>query len=152
MSHFELPSFVHYCPEHHMWARPEDDGLVTVGVAAPLREVLWHAPEVEVWAVDRVERHSTLATAGGRDGNRVALVSPLSGTLVEVNPLMEIAPHALISQPYTRGWVARIHPRNWEGDAAPLLTGSSGAAAYRDLLERTLARGRPVAFASVLLA
>ena len=135
-----------------MWARQEADGLVTVGVAAPLREVLWHAPEVEVWAVDRVERHSTLATAAGRQGNRVALLSPLAGTLVEVNPLLEIAPHALLSQPYTRGWVARIHPRNWEGDAALLLSGTSGAAEYRERLERSLARGRPVAFASVLLS
>lgn len=135
-----------------MWARQEDDGLVRVGVTAPLREVLWYAPELEVWAVDRVERHSTLATATGREGDGVALLAPLAGTLVEINPLLEVAPHALLSQPYTRGWLARVHPRNWEGDAALLLSGTSGAAEYRERLERTLSRGRAVAFAAVLLS
>ena len=33
---FHLPSSVHYLPNRHVWARPEDGGLVTVGVAAPL--------------------------------------------------------------------------------------------------------------------
>jgi glycine cleavage system H lipoate-binding protein len=39
-SPFHLPASVHYLPERHVWARPDEDGLVTVGVAAPLREML----------------------------------------------------------------------------------------------------------------
>jgi glycine cleavage system H protein len=149
---FHLPASVHYLPERHVWARPEDDGvLVTVGVAAPLREVLWHAPEVEFWAVDRVEVGSTIATARARHGRLIAIVSPLAGAVVEVNELLDVAPHALVFQPYIRGWVARVHPDNWPRDSAGLLSGASGAAQYRERLERTLARGRPEAFAGVLL-
>ena len=44
---FHLPASVHYSAERHVWARPDEDGFVTVGVAAPLREVLWHAPDVD---------------------------------------------------------------------------------------------------------
>ena len=148
---FHLPSSVHYLPNRHVWARPEDDGLVTVGVAAPLREVLWHAPEVDFWAVDRLEVGSTIATASARQGGRIAIVSPLAGVLVDVNDLLEIAPHALVVQPYERGWVARVHPDNWERDSVGLLSGTSGAEEYRERLELTLSHGRPAAFADVLL-
>ena len=148
---FHLPASVHYSPERHVWARPGADGFVTVGAAAPLREVLWHAPDVEFWAVDRVEVGSPIATAQARHGRRIAIASPVAGTVVEVNELLEIAPHALVFQPYVRGWVARVYPDNWERDAVRLLSGSSGAAEYRGRLARTLARGRPEAFAGVLL-
>ena len=151
-SPFHLPTSVHYLPDRHVWARLEDDGgLVTVGVAAPLREVLWHAPEIEFWAVDRVEVGSTIATARARHGRLIAISSPLAGAVVEVNQLLDIAPHALVIQPYIRGWVARVHADNWERDSAVLLSGANGAARYREQLERTLAQGRPEAFAEVLL-
>jgi glycine cleavage system H protein len=148
---FHLPASVHYLPERHVWARPGEEGLVTVGVAAPLREVLWHAPEVEFWAVDRVEVGSTLATARARLGRTLAIASPVAGAVVEVNELLDVAPHALVLQPYIRGWVARIDADNWERDSVGLLSGSTGAAQYRARLECALARGRPAAFAGVLL-
>ena len=137
---FHLPSSVHYLADRHVWARPEEEGFVTVGVAAPLREVLWHAPDVEFWAVDRVEVGSPIATALARHGRRIAIVSPVAGAVVEVNELLEVAPHALVLQPYIRGWVARVYADNWERDSVGLLSGSAGAAEYRDRLERKLHR------------
>jgi glycine cleavage system H lipoate-binding protein len=122
-----------------------------VGAAAPLREVLWHAPEVEFWAVDRLEVGSPIATAQARHGRRIAIASPVAGALVQVNELLELAPHALVFQPYIRGWVARVYPDNWERDSVDLLSGSAGAAEYRARLERSLALSRPAAFAGVLL-
>lgn len=68
-----------------------------------------------------------------------------------MNQLLDIAPHALVIQPYIRGWVARVHADDWERDSAVLLSGASGAVRYREQLERTLAQGRPKAFADVLL-
>jgi glycine cleavage system H protein len=150
-SPFHLPASVHYLPERHVWARPDEDGLVTVGVAAPLREMLWHAPDVEFWAVDRVEVGSTIATARARHERLIAIGSPIAGSVVEVNELLDVAPHALVLQPYIRGWVARVHADNWERDSTGLLSGSTGAAEYRERLARSLARGRPEAFAGVLL-
>jgi glycine cleavage system H protein len=148
---FHLPASVHYHPERHVWARPDEDGFVTVGVAAPLREVLWHAPDVDFWAVDRVEVGSPIATARARHGRRIAISSPLAGVVVELNELLDVAPHALVFQPYIRGWVARVYPDNWERDSVGLLTGIEGAAEYRERLERSLALSRPSAFAGVLL-
>ena len=112
--------------------------------------MLWHAPE---WsrAVDRVEVGSPLATAQARHGRRIAIASPVAGTVVKTNELLEVAPHGRVSQPYVRGWVARVYPDNWERDSVRLLSGSAGAAQYRERVERSLARSRPEAFAGVLL-
>jgi len=144
---FHLPASVHYDAERHVWARLESDGIVRIGVAAPLREILWHAPDVEFWVVDRVDVAGTLATARARFGRQIAIGSPVAGVLVETNELLEVAPHALVHQPYVHGWVARVFPDNWERDAVALLSGSAGAASSAE----RLARARTDAFEAVLL-
>ena len=149
---FHLPSSVHYLADRHVWARPEEeDGFVTVGVAAPLREVLWHAPDVEFWAVDRVEVGSPIATALARHGRRIAIASPVAGRGGGGQRAARGRAARARVQPYIRGWVARVYADNWERDSVGLLSGSAGAAEYRDRLERYLARSRPAAFADVLL-
>jgi glycine cleavage system H protein len=144
---FALPSDRQYLAGRHVWAQIED-GIVTVGVTAPLGEVLWYTPEVEYWAVDRVEVGETLATVQGRSGRTVAVGSPVAGSLVELNPLLRRAPHALLAQPYGRGWLARISAQCWERDE----TGMISAREYRKILDGDLAFGREFCFGGALLA
>jgi len=144
---FALPSDRQYMPDRHVWARIED-GIATVGVTAPLGEVLWYTPEIEYWAVDRLEVGETLATVQGRSGRTVAVGSPVRGTLVELNPLLRRAPHALLAQPYGRGWVARISAERWERDEAAMVS----ARDYRKVLDSGLALGREFCFGGALLA
>jgi glycine cleavage system H protein len=144
---FALPSDRHYLAGRHVWAQIEN-GIATVGVSAPLGEVLWYTPEIEYWAVDRVEVGETLATVQGRSNRTVAVGSPVRGTLVELNPLLQRAPHALLAQPYGRGWVARISAERWERDEAAMVT----ARAYRKILDSDLSLGREFCFGGALLA
>jgi glycine cleavage system H protein len=51
----------------------------------------------------------------------IALPSPLSGKVVEVNPAMEEAPEAINQDPYGAGWLALIEASNWEADRSKLL-------------------------------
>lgn len=143
---FALPADRHYLIARHVWARL-DDGLVTVGVAAPLREVLYATPEVDVWAVDRVEAGGPLLTVQGREGRTVLVCSPVAGSVVEINPLLARATHTLLTQPYSRGWVARLDPDNWERDVAAMELASQ----YRSRVEVDLIAGREECFAQVVL-
>jgi glycine cleavage system H protein len=143
---FALPADRHYLIARHVWARP-DDGLVTVGVAAPLREVLYATPEVDVWAVDRVEAGGPLLTVQGRDGRTVVVSSPIAGSVIEINPLLARATHTLLTQPYSRGWVARLDPDNWERDVASMKLASQ----YRSAVEVDLIAGREACFDRVML-
>jgi glycine cleavage system H protein len=143
---FAVPHELRYRPEAHVWVGPEEDGgLVKLGVTAPVRDVLAPQPEIECWAVDRVERGGIVATARGVGGRLVAIRSPVSGSVVEWNEALEVAPHALATQPYTGGWVARVHAR------ADGFAGLVGGGQYRAALEMALAHGRDEAFAAVLL-
>ena len=143
---FALPADRHYLVDRHVWARLED-GIAVVGVAAPLREVLYATPAVEVWAVDRIEAGGPLLTAEGKGGRTVVVASPVTGTIVEINPLLERATHTLVTQPYRHGWVARVAPECWDQDAAAM----EGASGYRSAVELELGVGRDSCFARVLL-
>jgi glycine cleavage system H protein len=51
----------------------------------------------------------------------IALPSPVSGEVVEVNPAMEEAPEAINQDPYGEGWLAVIEASDWEADRSKLL-------------------------------
>jgi len=51
----------------------------------------------------------------------IAFSSPLTGTIVEVNPAMEEAPEAINQDPYSQGWIALIEPAAWEVERSQLL-------------------------------
>lgn len=51
----------------------------------------------------------------------IAFSSPVSGTVVEVNPAMEMAPEAINQDPYGDGWLVMVEAEDWEGDGAQLL-------------------------------
>jgi glycine cleavage system H protein len=144
---FALPSDRLYLSDRHVWAQMQD-GIASIGITAPLHEVVSFSPEVEFWAVDRVGVGDTLATVNGRADQIVAIAAPVAGALIELNALLERAPQALLGQPYRLGWVARVAPENWERDAARLVdTGR-----YREALERELGVGRDLCFGGAVLA
>jgi glycine cleavage system H protein len=51
----------------------------------------------------------------------IALSSPVSGVVMEVNQEMELAPEAINQDPYGNGWLALIEASNWEAERARLL-------------------------------
>ncbi len=51
----------------------------------------------------------------------IALSSPVSGIVLEVNPDMEMAPEAINQDPFGKGWLALIDAGSWDADRAQLL-------------------------------
>ncbi len=51
----------------------------------------------------------------------VDILSPLSGTILVVNPLMENNPETINQDPYGDGWICEIEPSDWEADCENLL-------------------------------
>ncbi len=62
----------------------------------------------------------------------VALSSPVSGNVIEVNPEMDTAPEAINQDPYGAGWLAVMAASNWAADRLQLLD----AAAYFEVVKR----------------
>lgn len=51
----------------------------------------------------------------------VSLTSPVSGTVVEVNPAMELSPEVINQDPYGEGWLVVIEAGDWPKDRDNLL-------------------------------
>ena len=51
----------------------------------------------------------------------IAFSSPLTGTIIEVNPAMEDTPEAIDQDPYDQGWIALVKPAAWEVERNQLL-------------------------------
>jgi glycine cleavage system H protein len=62
----------------------------------------------------------------------VVLSSPVSGTVIEVNPALADAPEVVNQDPYGAGWLAVVELTDWAADQANLLTPD----AYFDLMKR----------------
>jgi glycine cleavage system H protein len=51
----------------------------------------------------------------------ISLGSPVTGKIVEANPVLETAPEAINQDPYKAGWMAVIEADSWEMDRSHLL-------------------------------
>lgn len=51
----------------------------------------------------------------------VSLLTPVAGTVVEVNPNLDRSPEVINEQPYGKGWLAVIDATDWECERTKLL-------------------------------
>ena len=114
-----------------VWAQPEAD-RVRIGLSDFLQQRSGDIAFAEIKPVgtalavgDEVASIETIKV-------NVALSSPVSGEVVEVNPEMDAAPEAINQDPYDAGWLAVISPTDWATDRARLLD----AAAYFEVVKR----------------
>ena len=131
-----IPDDLYYWPEKHVWARPEADGTVTIGITDVAQHLARAIINVTPRGVGRrVQRGKSAGTP--ESGKWVGPVtSPISGEIVAVNEAAVAQPSLLNSDPYGRGWFARLKPDDWEGESAELLTGTAAVRAYQELLAR----------------
>lgn len=110
---------VYYTKEHE-WAKPQEDGIVLVGIddfaQGQLHEIVYvELPKVEtdvvqgkpIGAVESVKAVSDMFT-------------PVSGKIVEVNQDLLDNPDKINKDPYGEGWIAKIQPTNLQADLAKL--------------------------------
>jgi glycine cleavage system H protein len=117
-----------------VWALPEDGGRVRIGLSDYLQQSSGDVAFAEVEPEGtNVAVGDTLAEIETLKAD-VVIPAPVTGTVVEVNPVMETAPEAINQDPYGAGWLAVVQVKDWEADRARLLD----PRAYFDLV-RTLA-------------
>ena len=130
----KLPEDLHYSVEKHVWAR-WDGELVTVGMTDVAQNMAKSIIAVTPKAAGKaVKKGRNIATV--ESGKWVGPVpAPVSGEIAEVNENLVATPGLINSDPYGAGWVARLRPDNWDADAADLVSGADGVAAYRQFLD-----------------
>ncbi len=114
-----------------LWVQPETD-RVRVGLSDFLQQ---RSGDI---AFAEIKPAGTVLAAGDEVASietikvNVALSSPVSGSVIEINPEMDTAPEAINQDPYGAGWLVVISPTAWEADRSQLLD----AAAYFEVVQR----------------
>ncbi len=70
----------------------------------------------------------------------VSVPCPVTGTLIELNPVLGNSPETINQDPYGDGWLAVIETTNWENDRAQLLAPEAYLAAMRAQAEEELGK------------
>ena len=130
MSEHTFPLDLHYCVEHQVWARLQGDGTATVGItslgiALAGGEIYMCRPKAVGTVVEAGRSLAVVELAK----SIVSVKSPVSGVVVEVNPVLADAPERVHEDCYGQGWLARLQLADFEADLAGLLHGEPVAAA-----------------------
>ena len=104
-----------------LWAK-EQGGLVRIGLSDFVQQRSGDVAFAEVKPVDAEIAFNEEVAVIETIKVDTSFGSPVSGTIVNVNPAMEDAPEVINEDPYDEGWLAEIDPASWEADRVQLLT------------------------------
>lgn len=126
---FEFPDDLYYQVEHQTWARLNADGSATVGITAlGIRlsgEIYMCRPKSVGQLVEQGRSVAVVELAKAI----VAVKSPLSGSVLEINALLAERPELVHLDPYGQGWIVRLAPSSLLADQGALIHGADVVAA-----------------------
>ena len=94
----------------HEWARIESDGTITIGISDHAQDLLGDIVFVELPEVGQTLDAESDAAIVESVKAASDVYSPISGEVMEVNPLLEDQPEIINSSPYEDGWFYKISP------------------------------------------
>jgi glycine cleavage system H protein len=130
-----IPEDRHYWPEKHVWVTLDDEGVATVGVtdvAQSLAKTIISALPKKAGRPTKKGRSLGTIESGKWVG---PVTSPLTGEILETNPVLTSNPGIINADPYGEGWFVKLQPEDWEGESADLEAGADGVAAYQVFLD-----------------
>ncbi len=127
---FKVPTDLLY-NENDCWARI-DDNTATIGITDFLQNLMSDIVFVELPKIG--EKIEQFDEAGSLESTKTTLdiISPVSGTVQEVNEELSNAPDIANTDPYGKGWFLKVQLANFESDRENLIN----AEAYLEVLKK----------------
>ncbi len=122
---YEVPEGLYYS-ENHVWVKVED-GKARVGITDYAQKNL-----KQVINISLLDPGSTVNVGdafGSAESLKAAvdLISPISGTIKEVNAEVQSNPSVLNEDPYGKGWLVVIEASNLDEELKNLMTADKAA-------------------------
>jgi len=127
---YEIPEDLYYTEEHE-WLKVLEDGTTLVGITDYAQKSLHEVVYVELPNPGDMVKQGEVFGAVESVKAVSDLYSPISGTVEEVNEELLDSPELINSDPYGKGWIVKIKPKNLEDELENLLN----AEQYREHLE-----------------
>ena len=103
-----------------LWAR-EEDGRVHIGLSDFVQQRSGDVAFAEIKPAGTAMAVGDEAAVIETIKVSIVFTSPVTGKVVEVNPVMAEAPEAINQDPYGEGWLAVIESADWASDRIRLL-------------------------------
>lgn len=136
---FAISDKVRYHPGH-AWSMRERKHMERVGVDEFAAAVAGRVDKIELPKPGQWVRQGQRAWAFSRNGEKVEMVSPVEGEVLEVNGEIAKDPSLLRSDPYGRGWLMIVHVPDEESTDRNLLPSSVVSTWLRTAIESLYAR------------
>ncbi len=108
----DIPEDLRYTKEHE-WVRVKDD-IVVVGITDHAQNALTDIVYVELpeigGQVDAMDEFAAVDSVKSSS----PIFSPISGTVIEVNELLEDTPETINDDPYGEGWIVKLQTDEME--------------------------------------
>ena len=119
---FKAPAHLAYHPGH-TWAMKESRQMVRVGLDDFAARVVGQIDQIDLPARGRWLRQGERGWTIGRGSHRFAMLSPIEGEVVEVNPEVLRNPSLIHEDPYGVGWLVAVNAPAADGNMKNLLHG-----------------------------
>jgi glycine cleavage system H lipoate-binding protein len=106
---FKLAADMYY-HEGHAWAKPEYGGRVRVGLDDFAQRLIGKLSRVELPDIGHEIKQGEKAFQVKRNGDTVAVTSPVDGVVSRINPRLLEKPELVHESPYEQGWLFIVEP------------------------------------------
>ncbi|MBK7131821.1 MAG: hypothetical protein IPH69_03065 [Bacteroidales bacterium] len=97
----------------HTWAFMEQNGYVKVGIDDFLQHITGTITRIKMKKEgDKVKKGDQILSII-QNGKQLNLYAPVSGTIREINTMLDTNGSIVNTSPYNEGWVYRMEPSNW---------------------------------------
>ena len=100
----------------HIWSHLSVSGMARVGIDDLLLHMIGEVKFNEVKSPGEKIKKGDLLAKIEHNGKTLKLYSPISGEIMETNPVLNINPELLNEDPYVKGWMYKIKPFSWTAD------------------------------------
>lgn len=144
---FEVPDNLRYHPGH-TWAVAESADLVRVGIDDFAAKLAGGVSRIDIPERGQWIRQGQRIIAMHHDGREIDLVSPIEGTVVDVNRKAIDDPKLAQQDPYGDGWLIAVNSPDANTNFRNLLGGTIA----RRWMDEAAARLRSIAVPAAILA
>jgi glycine cleavage system H protein len=134
-SWFSLADGYHF-HQGHAWAAPADGNVVTVGLDDFTAQLVGPPDGLELPALGAGVRQGEPGWAVRIGDRALAMLSPVDGEVVAVNPAVVETPRLAADDPYGRGWLLKVRAPNPRASWRNLLSGELASVWMRHTAER----------------
>ncbi len=125
-----------YLHNGHAWAKIEENSSVRVGLDEFALKMLGPLDKIEAPLLGKEVKQNHASISLDRRPKKAKVLSPVSGVITDINPKLREKGSIANKNPYSEGWVMRIHAPNLRNDLKNLMIGTE----TKDFVEKEVDR------------